>query len=215
MSGRVWAVAALLIVGFVLAVVGVVAIVNFVTGSRGAPVVAQPPPTVEAPTVTVPDDTPTPAPVYVPCGDGTFAPSEADCESARQEAADQAAAQPTNPPPPTEAPAPTEAPPPPPPATNTPVPTTTAGSCRPDVIDYFAANPTLTLQPGQFAVADFYPTDGSWPGAKQAFLTPGTWTPLPGMGLGKVWTWTGCPEANVRAQAGSAVLDPSAGFSGG
>lgn len=200
MSGRVWAVAALLVVAFVLAVVGVVAIVNFVTGSRSAAVVAQPPPTVEAPTVTAPEDTPTPAPAYVPCGDGTYAPSEADCERARQGAADL--------PPPTEAP-------PPPPATNTPVPTTTAGSCRPDVIDYFAANPTLTLQPGQFAVADFYPTDGSWPGAKQAFLTPGTWTPLPGMGLGKVWTWTGCAEANVRAQAGSAVLDPSAGFSGG
>lgn len=209
MTNRVWAVAAFLIFLVVFAIVGFVAIVNWVTGSRGAAVVAQPPPPVEAPAVTVPDDTPTPAPVYVPCGDGTYAPSEADCERARQQAANQGAAEPTDPP------APTEAPPPPPPATNAPVPTTTAGSCRPDVVDYYAANPTLTLQPGQFAVADFYPTDMSWPSAKQAFLPSGTWTPLPGMGLGKVWTWTGCPEASVRAQAGSAVLDPSAGFSGG
>jgi hypothetical protein len=210
MSGRVWAVAALMIVAFVLAVVGVVAIVNFVTGSRSAPVVADQPPAVSAP-----EETPARETVDVEATVEAAVEATREAERAQQQEANQVAAEPTEPPPPTAAPPPTEAPPPPPPATNAPAPQAAAGSCRPDVIDYFAANPTLTLQPGQFAVADFYPTDGSWPGAKQAFLTPGTWTPLPGMGLGKVWTWTGCPEATVRAQAGSAVLDPSAGFSGG
>ena len=58
---------------------------------------------------------------------------------------------------------------------------------RAPVVDYSGANVVLDIQSGQFAVADFYPTDHSRP-KQQAVLTAGSWQPLQGLGLGKVWT---------------------------
>lgn len=169
-----------------LALVGVIAIVLAVLDRVNAPAIAQQP--LDASTVVAvqqvdtaeppPANTPTPAPTLVPCGDGTFAVSQADCTRARQEASNDDVTEP-----PTAAPQPT--------IPETVEASDSAGNCHAVDQGTLENNPTFTVE--AWTQVNYW---SGGPPEYDVLVAPGTYSRPQGYG-GRIWEWVGCTEAQA------------------
>jgi len=207
MSGRVWAFVAFGLVVFVLAVAGLFAIFNWITSSRNAPGVAQQAPAVQVVDTPTPvpvaksANTPTPAPSLVPCGDGTFAPTQADCDRANEQRASNTQSEPAAQP--AEVPEQSSQADPQPPG----------NGCTASPDNAQGGSPQLSVAQGhRLSVQWFYDEQTQ----QQSVLEAGVYQPLAGVKVGASYDYPDCPRERVEAEAVASngfITDFSNGFS--
>jgi hypothetical protein len=170
MSTRVGWVIGLGLIVFVLSVAGLFAIFNFIVGARSAPVSPQ-----------VSPETPVTAAIYVPCGDGTFAASEEDCERAREQTDDDDQSAPPRP-----------SPTPRPQSNADDTLSSNTANCHAVDRGTLETNPTFTV--GSITQVNYW---HGGPPEYDVLVGPGTYQRADGY-RGRVWEWVDCSEEQAR-----------------